>query len=85
MSRLEIAKDLYDHFYKRGWTWSLKGRGKVQPVVEDFETALDEAERILYSEGDAGGNTLQVGRLIIIRQGDTFDVYALAGTFQGEK
>lgn len=85
MSKLEISKDLYDHFYAREWKWSLKGRGTTQPVVEDFQAALDEAQRLLYAEGDSGGNTLQVGRLIIIRQGDTFDVYVLAGTFQGEK
>jgi hypothetical protein len=80
-----ILQDLEDHFDKHGWTWSLKGRGRVEPMPEDFRAALDEAVRVLYSEGDAGGNMLQVGRLIIIRQGDTFDVYVLAGTFQGEE
>lgn len=80
-----ILMDLEDYFHHRGWTWSLKNKGHVQPKEEDFKAALDHAVAMLYAEGDAGGNTLQVGRLIIIRQGDTFDVYVLAGTFQGEE
>lgn len=80
-----ILMDLEDHFDHHGWTWSLKGRGHVKPTEEDFRVALDEAVRVLYAEGDAGGNMLQVGRLIIIRTGDTFDVYVLAGTFKGEE
>lgn len=80
-----ILQDLEDHFDRRGWTWSIKGKGHIEPQPEDFQAALDEATRLLYAEGDTGGNMLQVGRLIIIRQGDTFDVYVLAGTYKGEE
>jgi hypothetical protein len=80
-----ILQDLEGHFNKHGWEWSIKGKGTIAPQSEDFMAALDEAVRVLYSEGDQGGNMIQIGRLIIIRQGDTFDVYVLAGTFQGEK
>jgi hypothetical protein len=85
MSKDKIIDELQRVFDGNEWTWSLKGKGKINPERSDFEAALDEAQRVLYAEGDAGGNMLQVGRLIIIRQGDTFDVYVLAGTFQGEE
>jgi hypothetical protein len=84
MSDKEIFLELEDHFDRFGWTWNLKGKGKVQPDRYDFQAALDEAARILYAEGDNGDNMLQVGRLIIIKQRDGLDVYVLAGTISAE-
>lgn len=79
--RLKLETFLYRHFADRGWQWSLKGRGKVQPTEEDFRAALDAAASALYAEGDTGGNMLQVGRLIVIKNDDlSLDVYVLAGT-----
>lgn len=79
--RLKLETFLYHHFRDRGWTWSLKGRGKVQPEEKDFRAALDEAAKILYAEDSkTGGNMLQVGRLIVIKQAEGLDVYVLAGT-----
>ena len=43
MSKLEISKDLYDHFYAREWKWRLKGRGTTQTEVEDLQAALAAA------------------------------------------
>jgi len=85
MSKEEITQELEAHFDRHRWTWNLKGQGSVHPDRYDFAAALDEGQRVLYAEGAEGGNILQVGRLIIIRQGDTFEVYVMAGTFQGEK
>lgn len=79
--RLKLETFLYRHFRDRGWTWSLKGRGTVQPEEMDFRVALDEAAKILYAEDSkTGGNMLQVGRLIVIKQPEGLDVYVLAGT-----
>ncbi len=79
--RLKLEQFLYYHFRDRGWTWSLKGRGKVEPTETDFRKALDEAAKVLYAEdSDTGGNILQMGRLIIIKQATGLDVYVLAGT-----
>jgi hypothetical protein len=81
----ELILELEDHFDRFGWKWNLKDQGPVQPDRYDFKAALDEAARLLYAEGDAGGNMLQVGRLIIIKNNSSFDVYVLAGTFEGEE
>jgi hypothetical protein len=79
--RLKLETFLYHHFRDRGWTWSLKGRGTVQPTEEDFRATLDAAQASLYAEGDTGGNMLQTGRLIVIKNDDlSLDVYVLAGT-----
>lgn len=71
---------IVQRFREMGWTWSLKDRGNVAPTADDIRTAIDEAKRVLYTEGDTGGNMLQMGRLIIIRNNNSFDIYVLAGT-----
>jgi len=81
----DLLKFLEAHFASQGWTWSLKGRGHVIPTQEDFRKTLDAAVTALYAEGDEGGNTVQTGRLIIIKNDEGFDVYVMAGTVQGEK
>jgi hypothetical protein len=78
---MKIETFLEDHFASRGWTWSLKGRGDVQPTEDDFRLALDEARKILYAEdSETGSNMMQLGRLIIIKHPSGLDVYVLADT-----
>jgi hypothetical protein len=81
MNNEDLVLELEDHFDRFGWTWSLKGRGTVHPDRYDIEAALDAAAASLYAEGDTGGNMLQTGRLIVIKNDDlSLDVYVLAGT-----
>lgn len=80
--KTKLERFLYRHFLERGWTWSLKGRGTVQPTEEDIKAALDAASAVLYDENIGDSNTLQMGRLIILKNDAGLDVYVLAGTIE---
>lgn len=73
-----LAGFLAQHFCNFGWTWSLKGKGNIVPTESDIQAALDEAQRVMYSE--PVGAILEVGRLVIIKQNTGYDIYVLAGT-----
>ena len=75
---LEIA--IAEHFADRDWKWRVKGHPEgIVPTDSDIAAALDEAARMLYNE--QVGTTLQVGRLVIVKEHSGYDVYVLAGTY----
>ena len=73
-----LESELADHFERNEWTWKLDNKDIV-PREEDFLEALDKAAERLYDSPD--GTQMEVGRLIIQKQGDRFYVYALFGTY----
>lgn len=79
----ELIEFLTAHFAKHGWEWNLSD-GKRVPTEKDFRVALDEAERVLYSDNGEQryeiGTPLQIGRLVIIKNKTSFDIYVMAGT-----
>lgn len=77
---MSLENDLAAVFEKNGWTWNLKGGEYLVPGIEEIEAALDEAARILYNEPE--GTQLEVGRLIIKRLHNGFDVYVYAGRYE---
>lgn len=79
----QLLLELEDHFDRFGWQWSLKGKGKVQPDRYDFLAALDEVARVMYAE--PVGTIMEMGRLVIIKTNTGYEVYVMAGTFEGEK
>lgn len=77
---MTIEDELADWFARKGWTWNLKGNGKVVPSAQEVESALDEAARLLYNEPI--GSQLEVGRLIIKKQPAGHDVYVYVGPYE---
>lgn len=77
---MALENDIAEIFAKNGWTWNLKGGRTLVPEADDIEQALDEAARILYNEAE--GTQLEVGRLIITRLHNGFDVYVYAGKYE---
>jgi hypothetical protein len=77
---MSLEQEIADVFLKNGWTWNLKGGRTVVPESDDIERALDEAARLLYNEAE--GTQLEVGRLIIKRLHNGFDVYVYAGKYE---
>lgn len=77
---MPIEDDLAALFREKGWKWSLRDNRFTVPTVDDIEAALDEAARLLYNE--PVGTQLEVGRLIIKRLHDGFDVYVYAGPYK---
>ncbi len=76
---MSLESELSDHFTKHEFTWHLKGNRIVIPTETDMLDALDKAAEMLY--GEDIGSTLEVGRLIIIKTTNGFDVYALFGSY----
>lgn len=74
-----IENELAEIFERNGWTWNLKGGKTTIPNPDDIEAALDEAARLLYNE--PVGTQLEVGRLIIKRLHNGFDVYVYVGPY----
>ena len=65
---------------ERDWKWKVKGHPEgVSPTDSDIAAALDEAARMLYNE--QVGTTLQVGRLVIVKEHSGYDVYVMAGSY----
>lgn len=77
---MALEDDIAETFKKHQWVWHLKGGAYVVPEVDDVEAALDEAARLLYNE--EVGAQLEVGRLIIRRLHNGFDVYVYAGQYE---
>lgn len=78
---MSLESDLADTFKRHGWVWKIKGHPDgIIPTEDDIEAALDEAARLLYNE--TVGTQLEIGRLIIKRKHDGFDVYIYAGPYQ---
>lgn len=73
-----LEKDLAEHFEKNEFTWKLKD-GIVLPSETDMLDALDKAAEVLYAE--PVGAQLEVGRLIIAKTHQGFDVYAYFGSY----
>lgn len=78
----KLCTFLSDYFHEREWTWSLAGRGSIEPSPEDMNLALDLAHKTLYNSDV--GTILEVGRLVIIKQVNSLDVYVLAGEYNKE-
>jgi hypothetical protein len=76
---MSLESELSDHFQRNEYTWHLKGDRVVIPSETDMLEALDKAAEILYAEDT--GSVLEVGRLIIIKTTNGFDVYALFGSY----
>jgi hypothetical protein len=77
---MSLEQDIAEIFAKHQWTWNLKGGRTTVPEIDDIEAALDEAARLLYNEEP--GTELEVGRLIIKRLHNGFDVYVYAGKYE---
>jgi hypothetical protein len=77
---MTLESDIAEQFRKNQWTWNLKGGRTLVPEEEDIEAALDEAARLLYNE--EVGAQLEVGRLIIRRLHNGFDVYVYVGQYE---
>ena len=77
---MALEDDLAKVFEENGWTWNLVGGQSTVPDALDIEAALDEAARLLYNE--EVGTQLEVGRLIIKRLHNGFDVYVYAGKYE---
>lgn len=74
-----LERDIAKHFEKNEWTWNLKGGRVVVPTETDVLDALDKAAEVLYAE--PVGSQLEVGRLIIVKTYNDFDVYVYFGTY----
>lgn len=74
-----LESKIADWFAENGWTWNLKGGRTVVPTDSDVERALDEAVKQLYNE--PVGTQLQVGRLIIEKKNQGYDVYMYVGEY----
>jgi hypothetical protein len=77
---MTLEEEIAEVFKKHGWTWNLKGGKTLVPEPHDIEAALDESARLLYNEKP--GDQLEVGRLIVQRKHNGFDVYVYAGTYE---
>jgi hypothetical protein len=75
---MSLESDLASWFASHNWTWKLK-TGKKIPDEVDVLDVLDAAAKDLYNE--PVGAELHVGRLIIKKLHQGFDVYAYFGQY----
>lgn len=70
---------LTEYFKETEYTWKINGQD-VTPSQEDVKTVLGRAVEILKDE--PVGTQLEVGRLIIIKTHDDYDIYVFAGVYK---
>lgn len=70
-------QELADIFMLNGWKWTIDGQSQ-HPTANDMTAALDTMRQVLLDSEDGG--QLEMGRLIMKRHGNTFDLYLYHGT-----
>lgn len=69
-------ESLAQHFNRNAWTWSIDGKDVI-PDADTLQQAIDSAMSRLYTEPT--GTQLSVGRLIVRKESDSFDIYVMTG------
>lgn len=77
---MALEDEIADYFAAQGFQWKLKTGQMITPDADDVIKVLDKAAATLYD--GSTGDLLVVGRLLIIKQDNGFDVYVLAGTYK---
>jgi hypothetical protein len=77
---MTIEKDLAELSQQLGHFYRVDTGRAIMPTEEEFEQILDEAVRVL--NGEPEGTTLRLGRLIIEKIEDGFDVYIHVGNYK---
>lgn len=62
---------LADLFKTLDYRWNIGGELR-HPTAEDLELAIDKLAKDLYAEDS---DMIEMGRLMVLRDGDRFDVY----------
>lgn len=76
----ELQNDLAALFNKYGYQWRINDELQT-PSATDIRQTLDKAKTMLYAESNESSvPQLEVGRLIIQRNKDFFDIYLLIGS-----
>jgi len=73
-----IEDELEEIFMRHEYKWLIDGKQQL-PNAKDLRLAIDQVKVLLYAEKDPLVSA-ELGRLIIKREHDNFDVYVYIGT-----
>lgn len=81
-----LERKIYQAFERYGYQWKIDGTLK-SPNEIDIRETIDKAKELLYDEEIGHGHTpqLEIGRLIVQKNYDHFDIYMLIGSERVEK
>lgn len=71
-----IYEDLATEFAMNGWHWSA-GNDYILPTAKDIESVVEDSIKALHASSI--GSTVQVGRLIIVKEHNAHGVYIYRG------